>query len=222
MKTKLNVLILSVTIMASTQAVADELNVGKSAPSAGEIINHFTKSPADASASDPEQADDDISEQVQAFKGRGINILKSSPQAASEHKPAKAHKAPIVDVAAMSTKKPSDELALSMEVLFAHNSAELTGKAVEQLEPIAQALTSPEMKGFRFKIEGHTDASGNDEYNINLSLRRAQAVKEYLTKHYAIETAAIEVEGKGKYGLADPVDPTSETNRRVRLVKLGD
>ena len=82
-------------------------------------------------------------------------------------------------------------------------------------------LSSPEMKGLRFKIEGHTDAVGGDAFNKDLSYRRAAAIKKYLTAHYGVDASKIEVEGKGKAGLADPNNPDSELNRRVRIVRLG-
>lgn len=114
-----------------------------------------------------------------------------------------------------------NEAAVSLVVLFDYNSSTLSDEAKQKLGPLAQALKSPEMQGLRFKIEGHTDAVGGDAFNQDLSLRRAEAIKDYLSSQFEVDSASIEVEGKGKQGLADPKHPDSELNRRVRIVRLG-
>ena len=219
MKRKINFLCLGiVTIISCPAANAVELNVGKETPTASEIVSHFTAPGGAAPAAESESSGEDGAGQMQGVKTRSLVIKPVAKQGTHTVKPAKA---PIIDVAALPGKNQQDEVAFSMEVLFDYNSADLSSKAKEQLEPVAQALIAPEMKGLRFKIEGHTDVSGSDDYNINLSLRRAEAVKEFLIQHHGVNASVIEVEGKGKYGLANPIDPTSEENRRVRLVKLG-
>jgi outer membrane protein OmpA-like peptidoglycan-associated protein len=109
------------------------------------------------------------------------------------------------------------EKAISLQILFDYNSATLTESAKAQLEPVGRALASGDLSGMKFRIEGHTDVIGGDEFNIELSRRRAEAVKQYLTQQFA----AIQIQGKGKSDLADAANPTSEANRRVRIVSLG-
>jgi outer membrane protein OmpA-like peptidoglycan-associated protein len=221
MKTKLNTLYLSLAAaLVFPCANAEELNIGKSTATTSEIISHFTAPSANTTestapaAGDSAEDADDISGQISSNKSRSL-VIKSAEQKAN--KTVKPGRPAVIDLA----KKQSDEVAVSMQVLFDYNSYYLSEKAKEQLAPIAQALLSPEMKGMHFRIEGHTDAVGSDDFNNNLSLRRAEAVKDFLTHAYGISSDVIEVEGKGKEGLADPSAPTSETNRRVRLVKLG-
>ncbi|WP_347988892.1 OmpA family protein [Methylomonas sp. AM2-LC] len=221
MKTKLNTLYLSIAaLLVFPCANAEELNIGKSTATSTEIISHFTTPSANSTdsaapaATDSVDDADDISGQISSNKSRSL-VIKSTEQ--KNNKSVKPGRPAIIDVA----KTQSDEVAVSMQVLFDYNSYYLSEKAKEQLVPIAQALLSPEMKGMRFRIEGHTDAVGSDDFNNNLSLRRAEAVKEFLTHAYGISSDTIEVEGRGKAGLADPTAPTSETNRRVRLVKVG-
>lgn len=221
MKTKFDFLCFSIVMLwACPAANAVELNVGKETPTAGEIVSHFTAPGVAVPVADSESSasGEDGAGQMQGVKTRSLIIKPVARQGTQAAKPAKT---PIIDAASLPGKTRQDEVAFSMEVLFDYNSADLSNKAKEQLEPVAQALTAPEMKGLRFKIEGHTDASGSDDYNINLSLRRAEAVKEFLAQHPGVDSSVIDVEGKGKYGLANPTDPTSEENRRVRLVKLG-
>lgn len=73
------------------------------------------------------------------------------------------------------------------------------------------------------EIQGHTDASGSDKYNLILSQKRAEAVKKYLVEH-GIEESRLVAKG---YGERKPVAPndTPENmakNRRVEFVILGE
>jgi outer membrane protein OmpA-like peptidoglycan-associated protein len=73
------------------------------------------------------------------------------------------------------------------------------------------------------KVEGHTDSVGTDDYNMKLSQRRADSVRDYLTAN-GISAGNVTATGLGK---ADPVasNDTSagrQQNRRVELVVSGD
>lgn len=135
---------------------------------------------------------------------RGLNIIDTGKEK-PKHKPV----TPVMK-----------EMAVSMEILFDYDSDTLTAEAKQQLGPVGMALASDDLKGMNFKIEGHTDAIGGDQYNLDLSRRRAEAVRAYLTEQYGLAGVSIEVVGKGKSNLADQANPTSEANRRVRIVRL--
>jgi OOP family OmpA-OmpF porin len=67
-------------------------------------------------------------------------------------------------------------------------------------------------------VEGHTDTIGTEEYNNELSLRRAQAIKDYIVSSLKIDGSRIAARGMGESApIADP-NGTPETqglNRRV-------
>lgn len=115
-------------------------------------------------------------------------------------------------------KSAEQKIALSMEILFAYNSTELTADAKDKLKSVGEAMQSNQLQSLHFIVEGHTDAVGGDEYNKNLSLKRADSVKQYLVDTYQLDATRLKAEGKGKHGLLDPKDPDSEVNRRVRIV----
>jgi outer membrane protein OmpA-like peptidoglycan-associated protein len=112
--------------------------------------------------------------------------------------------------------------------LFEYNSAELQGGSVEQLRKLATLIKRN--PNARFSIEGYTDSLGSYEYNLDLSQRRADAVKEYLVQVMGINPAQIQARGFGatKF-LVQPrpvTDPAMEQfeiqrqqpNRRVVIV----
>jgi outer membrane protein OmpA-like peptidoglycan-associated protein len=70
-------------------------------------------------------------------------------------------------------------------------------------------------------INGYTDSIGGDAYNLDLSRRRAAAVKDTLVSGYRIEAKRLATAG---FGAASPVDSNSTLegrarNRRVELVR---
>jgi outer membrane protein OmpA-like peptidoglycan-associated protein len=103
--------------------------------------------------------------------------------------------------------------------LFEYDSAELRADAVEQLQKVAILIKrNPKAT---FTLEGYTDSYGSDEYNLNLSLRRAESVKAYLVNVLGINPVQIETRGYGKSNLLTSPDASieqQEVNRRVVVV----
>ena len=70
------------------------------------------------------------------------------------------------------------------------------------------------------RIEGHTDNVGGDEYNQQLSQKRADAVKDYLVNQAGVSGAQVTSVGMGKGGpVADNGTPEGRAqNRRVEFI----
>lgn len=107
-------------------------------------------------------------------------------------------------------------LTLSGSVLFASGDSELLPSARNRLSEVADALKQSHNL---LTIEGHTDAMGPDLYNEELSLRRAERVRDFLISR-GVEPDRVSVRGLGEYR---PVasNATSEgraNNRRVEIV----
>jgi outer membrane protein OmpA-like peptidoglycan-associated protein len=81
------------------------------------------------------------------------------------------------------------------------------------LNELGKALTSERLRGVAIILRGHTDSDGDIAYNLDLSLKRAFAVKKYLIDHFYISPSFVKVEG---YGEGLPLVPnTSELNKQV-------
>ena len=111
--------------------------------------------------------------------------------------------------------------SVNFPVHFEFGSAELTPQAKAVLDELGAALRTDDLKPYRFRIVGHTDAIGSEEYNLDLSRQRAKAVERYLNDRFGIEQRRIEAVGLGKAQLYDPRNPTAGINRRVEIVREG-
>ena len=110
---------------------------------------------------------------------------------------------------------------MDLQVHFAFDSAELTPQARALLDRLGQALTNPTLALYRFRLVGHTDAKGTEAYNVALSQRRADAVKQYLMQRFGIDSIRLVAEGVGFAKLADPANPEGPANRRVQVINEG-
>lgn len=102
-------------------------------------------------------------------------------------------------------------------IQFEHDSARLTEESTAQLVELGKALSNERLLKETFAIEGHADAHGDDQYNKELSLRRAAAVKGFLSANAGIADARLQAIGKGE---EEPKtdDPYDSENRRVDVV----
>jgi len=107
------------------------------------------------------------------------------------------------------------DLMLSFEL----NSAEMTGPAKERAKVFAQALNTPELKGHRFVIEGHTDSVGGRTANRDLSQRRAQSVADFLIAQ-GVGRDRLEVQGLGYDRPLPGKSARAEENRRVEAALI--
>src|SRR3954453_21965931 len=102
-------------------------------------------------------------------------------------------------------------------VFFDWDRSNLSDQA---LNTIRQAAGAYKAKGSaRITATGHTDTSGPESYNMALSLRRANAVKDALVRD-GVPAQAITVMGKGKTRLLVPPGNNAREpqNRRVEIV----
>lgn len=103
------------------------------------------------------------------------------------------------------------------DVLFDFNKSTLKSGGMRTVSELAGFLNQyPERNVL---IEGHTDSIGSDEYNFNLSERRANAVKEALI-NYGIAASRIRIRGLGKLHpvTSNATNSGRQQNRRVEVV----
>ena len=120
-------------------------------------------------------------------------------------------------------REPESTGTLDINVNFQTGSAQLTTQATRKLDDLGRALSDQSLSNYRFRIEGHTDLVGARDINVTLSQRRAAAVADYITRHFAVSPGRLEPVGVG------PDEPLVQTaagvaeyrNRRVHVVNIG-
>ena len=137
--------------------------------------------------------------------------------------PSTSRARPAADEAAARTTAPEGTAAAALALPFQSGSAALTPEAEKILEALGRALNSSELARYRFRIEGHTDTTGEAPTNLALSERRAATVREHLVARHGIAAARLEALGLGETQLlVQTPDATAEPrNRRVQIVNLG-
>ena len=112
-----------------------------------------------------------------------------------------------------------ESMNLSANALFAFDSAELTAEGKTALQALGDDIRAKGATLVDVDIVGHTDSMGPEEYNQQLSLRRAAAIKEFLVQEKGVDASIIDVSGMGE---SQPVadNATAEgraQNRRVEV-----
>ena len=120
---------------------------------------------------------------------------------------------------AASIQREQNILAVTFkaDVMFDVNSSKIKAGGYDEIDRVAQVLNKYPQT--RIRIEGYTDSTGSEEYNLKLSEKRAQAVKDALI---ARNVAASRLQTVG-FGEAKPIagndtEAGRQMNRRVRVV----
>lgn len=110
-----------------------------------------------------------------------------------------------------------DTVGFDKTIHFDFNSYDILSEDTTSLNKIAELLDI--FFDSKLKLIGHTDDVGSDEYNIDLSLHRAQSVSAYLQER-GIDKKRITIEGKGKRQpiTKEQTDVARRKNRRVEFL----
>jgi outer membrane protein OmpA-like peptidoglycan-associated protein len=107
---------------------------------------------------------------------------------------------------------------------FKLNSAELDEFSRRQLESVGAGMKDQRLAARRFLIEGHTDDLGAPDYNRELSVRRAQAVRDYLARVSGVPRQRLDIRGLGqsKPQVEGATEQARSQNRRVVIRRLDE
>lgn len=120
------------------------------------------------------------------------------------------------EIAEIAATKPK----IDLEIRFDYNSADISKGSMPAVQELGKALADNSLKGSTFVVAGHTDAVGGESYNLDLSERRADTIKKYLTEKYGINGSDLVTVGYGKTKPKDANAPMDPANRRVQVVNM--
>jgi len=166
-----------------------------------------------------EKKDKDTQKSIQTVKTKEQNktkksdttLLQKKQVSKKEEKKEKLNKTQNIkklqkDIVDLLSKKP---------IFFKFGSDKLSKKGEQAIDSIITLLKKEEI-GYNIMIKGHTDGHGDERYNRILSQKRADAVKQYIQKHFD----RIESIKSIGYGSSKPKykNKKDKRNRRVEII----
>jgi outer membrane protein OmpA-like peptidoglycan-associated protein len=157
------------------------------------------------------QANQQLAAQGQALDSehqRRLDADKRAAQAAAD----------LARFASVKQETRGMVITLSGSVLFASAKSDVLPDAMAKLDSVAKALSQQDPDS-KIVVQGYTDSQGGASYNQELSQRRAESVRGYLTSH---GLASDRVTAQG-FGVASPIADNASpegraNNRRVEIV----
>jgi OmpA-OmpF porin, OOP family len=125
---------------------------------------------------------------------------------------------PVVEETKATLVKMPASIGVNIRVEFGFDSAALTDEQKPKLQKLCNVMKGSDINLFR--IIGHTDSSGSDDYNERLSRLRAEEVQRYFINDCGIDAKRLEAVGLGERFLLEDYDPKSDQNRRVEFQAL--
>ena len=163
---------------------------------------------------------DNADEIAKAFKDQKTRSLVIAPGTDEGTAPADTPAETPADGTQIAAADPNyaeidKEIQVNVQVQFDFDSATLRDAEKPKLSAVCEAMKSVDVEVFR--IVGHTDSSGTDAYNQRLSLRRAEAVKDFMVSDCGISADRLQAVGVGEAHLYDEQNPRADVNRRVEF-----
>ena len=109
---------------------------------------------------------------------------------------------------------------LAFEVKFDPDSSIIRPESYQTLGRLADALVRSTLLPYGFLIVGHTDSTGKREYNLTLSQRRADSIRDALVTTFKISSKRLQAIGLGEEQLQDSAHPAAAINQQLQVVTV--
>ena len=196
---------LSAITLGAALSMTGGLAIAGEKVSADQILNALQPKPLTRGLSAGPQADP----AVEAKQARFVDSLRN-------RKTRSLSLGEREEIAELAASKPK----IDLEIQFDYNSADISKTSMAAAQELGKALSNSSLKGSTFVVAGHTDAVGSEPYNLDLSERRADTIKRFLTEKYGINGADLVTVGYGESKPKDASAPTDPINRRVQVVNM--
>ncbi|WFU15684.1 OmpA family protein [Bradyrhizobium sp. CB3481] len=160
----------------------------------------------------------DIIEKLAVDGEADIDIAALRQQAADRIKAradAQPQKRP--PIAPQLTKLPQ----VRFDVVFDQDSSLIRPASYQTIGSIADALTDPKTRPYRYLIVDHVESAGRRDHNLILSQRRAESIRDVLVNTFKVSPKRLLALGLGEEQLQDVNRPPSPANARVQIIAIG-
>src|ERR1700716_936881 len=196
---------LSIATIGAARSMTAGLALAGDTVSADQILNALKPKPATRGLSTGPQVDTAAQAKEASFVDK-LRNRKTRSLSLRERE----------EIAEIAATKPK----IDLEIRFDYNSADISNSSMPAVQELGKALSNASLKGSTFVVAGHTDAIGGEAYNQDLSERRADTIKRYLTEKYGINGTDLVTVGYGKTKPKDASAPMDPINRRVQVVNM--
>jgi OOP family OmpA-OmpF porin len=107
------------------------------------------------------------------------------------------------------------------EIQFDEDAAVVRPDSYRTLGRIADTLYHPSLLGYKFLIVGHTASGGRRDFNLTLSQRRADAIRDVLINTFKVSPKRLLAVGLGEEQLLDRVHPNAPVNAQFHVMTVG-
>jgi outer membrane protein OmpA-like peptidoglycan-associated protein len=120
-------------------------------------------------------------------------------------------------IAPQLTKLPQ----IRFDVVFDQDSSLIRPASYQTIGSIADALTDPKLRPYRYLIVDHVESAGRRDHNLILSQRRAESIRDVLVNTFKVSPKRLQALGLGEEQLQDINRPASPANARVQIIVVG-
>ncbi len=107
------------------------------------------------------------------------------------------------------------------DIRFDEDAAVVRPESYRILGRIADTLYHPSLLGYKFLIVGHTVSTGKRDYNLTLSQRRAETIRDIMITTFKISPKRLQAIGLGEEQLLDGLHPAAALNAQFQIVTVG-
>jgi outer membrane protein OmpA-like peptidoglycan-associated protein len=143
-----------------------------------------------------------------ALKQQAADRIKARADAQPQKRP---------PIAPQLTKLPQ----IRFDVVFDQDSSLIRPASYQTIGSIADALTDPKLRPYRYLIVDHVESAGRRDHNLILSQRRADSIRDVLVNTFKVSPKRLQALGLGEEQLQDVSRPSSPANARVQLIAVG-
>jgi OOP family OmpA-OmpF porin len=107
------------------------------------------------------------------------------------------------------------------DIVFDPDSSLIRPASYQTVGSLADALTDPKLRPYRYLIVDHVEAAGRRDHNLILSQRRADSVRDVLVNTFKVAPKRLQALGLGEEQLQDANRPASPANARLQIIAVG-
>jgi OOP family OmpA-OmpF porin len=107
------------------------------------------------------------------------------------------------------------------DIQFDEDAAVVRPESYRTLGRIADTLYHPSLLGYKFLIVGHAVSTGKRDYNLTLSQRRADVIRDMLVNTFKVSPKRLVTLGLGEEQMLDSAHPSAPVNAQFQIMTVG-